>query len=268
MSASSDLYSRPDVPRADRPVRVGSLLFTIVEPRKGYEVAYNRWYERDHFYSGCMIGSAQFAGNRFVATRDCKALRPERSNSADPDPKSGSYVAIYWVEDGKHDEWNKWAVDQVNWLHANKRMFLERDHYHTRLYKYIAEFNAPGSTMPSELALDRAYPGIVAMLLEPAPGVTADKIKAFHAARTCPSDVMVLAESLPLLGGQPADVPKSDAVDYVHIFFSAEHPLSVWKERYEPLIAEMAKAGLGRLKFASPFITTVKGTDQYTDQLW
>ena len=36
------------------PVRVGSMLYTQVDPEPGYEVDYNRWYERDHFYAGCM----------------------------------------------------------------------------------------------------------------------------------------------------------------------------------------------------------------------
>ena len=37
-------------------VRLGSMLFTLVEPHRGHELAYNRWYERDHFYAGCMVG--------------------------------------------------------------------------------------------------------------------------------------------------------------------------------------------------------------------
>ena len=66
----------PVIAAAD-PVRVGSMLLTLVEPHAGHEVAYNRWYERDHFYSGCMIGPWQFAGKRFVATADLKsATRP------------------------------------------------------------------------------------------------------------------------------------------------------------------------------------------------
>ena len=40
----------------------------MVEPHKGHEVAYNRWYERDHFYAGCQIGAWNLAGTRFVAT--------------------------------------------------------------------------------------------------------------------------------------------------------------------------------------------------------
>ena len=52
-----------------------------------------------------------------------------------PDPLTGSYLAIYWVLEGHHDEWNRWAVDQVNYLHANGRMFEQRAHVHTLLYE-------------------------------------------------------------------------------------------------------------------------------------
>ena len=47
----------------DYPIRVGSCLFTMVDPNPGHEVEYNRWYERDHFYAGCMIGPWLFAGS-------------------------------------------------------------------------------------------------------------------------------------------------------------------------------------------------------------
>ena len=32
----------------DYPIKLGTLLFTMVEPEKGREVEYNRWYEHDH----------------------------------------------------------------------------------------------------------------------------------------------------------------------------------------------------------------------------
>ena len=131
MNASEARYQRPDVPRDDRQIRVGSLLFTMVEPHRGHEVAYNRWYERDHFYAGCMVGKWQFAGARYVATRDCKAKRYPADSPIVPSPTVGSYLAVYWVLDGHHDEWNEWGVEQVNWLHANDRMFLDaRPHPH------------------------------------------------------------------------------------------------------------------------------------------
>ncbi len=35
------------------------MLLTLVDPHKGFERAYNRWYERDHFYGGCMEGRSR-----------------------------------------------------------------------------------------------------------------------------------------------------------------------------------------------------------------
>ena len=88
----------------DYPVRTGSMLYTLVDPNKGHEVAYNRWYERDHFYAGCLIGPWLFAGKRWVATRDLKDLRfPEDSNVTTPVDR-GTYLATYFVLEGKHDE--------------------------------------------------------------------------------------------------------------------------------------------------------------------
>ena len=50
----------------DYPIKIGQMLFTMVDPNRGHEVAYNRWYERDHFYAGCMTGPGWF---RFCVVR-------------------------------------------------------------------------------------------------------------------------------------------------------------------------------------------------------
>ena len=112
------------------------MLLTLVEPRRGHEVAYNRWYERDHFYAGCMVGPYNFAGCRYVATADLKALRDPDPSAITGEPARGSYVAVYWVLDGYYDVWQRWALRQVNALHAAGRMFEERDHVHTLLYNF------------------------------------------------------------------------------------------------------------------------------------
>src|SRR3954467_6994239 len=87
------------------PVKVGSMLLTMVDPHRGHEVAYNRWYERDHYYAGCLIGPWLCAGSRWVATRDLKDRRwPTDDETVARPPDAGSYVAIYWVEQGHYDE--------------------------------------------------------------------------------------------------------------------------------------------------------------------
>jgi len=269
MDVSEARYQRSDIARPDRPIRLGSFLFTLVEPRKGHEAAYNRWYERDHFYAGCMIGAWQFAGARYVATRDCKARRYPASSPIVPDRMTGSYLAIYWVLDEHHDDWNGWAVEQVNRLHAGNRMFGERDHIHTALYRYEDEVNAPSSTMPSELALDRAYPGITVVVGEAADGVSLDQVKAFFRDRPCPADVMVMGAPLPMLGSRPADVPEQSSTGrFVQIYFSAEDPLKAWDRDYAGIGSAFEASGLGRVVFASPFLATIPGTDTYIDRLW
>ena len=145
----------------DYPIKLGTLLFTMVEPERGREVEYNRWYEHDHFYSGCMVGAWQFAGDRFVATRRLKDLRYPAETDMTPDPLTGSYLAIYWVLEGKHDEWNEWAVEQVTWLHQNGRMFEQRTHVHTLLYEKRWAERKADDTCTIELALDHNYPGLV-----------------------------------------------------------------------------------------------------------
>ena len=117
-------------------VRAGSMLYTLVDPELGHEVAYNRWYERDHFYAGCMIGPWLFSGARFVATRDLKDLRI----GEEPDlfgEHDGSTLSIYWVIDGKMSEHFDWGSRQVRWLHDNDRMFPHREHVHTNLYSCL-----------------------------------------------------------------------------------------------------------------------------------
>ena len=161
-----------EVGAAADPVKLGSMLFTIVEPHRGHEVAYNRWYDRDHFYSGCMVGPYTFAGRRFVATADLKALREPDPSVITGTPERGSFVSVYWILDGYHTVWNRWALRQVNALHAAGRMFDERDHVHTLPYKYCWEFRRDPDGVPIEVALDHPYWGFVPVFIDRAEDTT------------------------------------------------------------------------------------------------
>lgn len=268
-SASEARFSRPDVARADRTIRIGSILVTLVEPHRGHEVAYNRWYERDHFYAGCMIGEHNFAGARFVATADCKALRYPTHSPVTPDPMIGSYLALYWVLDGHHDDWSRWAVDQVNWLHANDRMFPERDHIHTLLYTFEDELAPRAGHVPAELALDHHFPGLVMTIGEVAAGVELSQVTDWYRQRPGPAEVVVVASPLPMPADRPGDVPAAGGEGrFLHLSFLDTDPRAVWADHYALAGAELQASGLGTILFASPFLATVPGTDRYTDELW
>ena len=257
-------------------IRLGSMLYTLVEPRKGHEVAYNRWYERDHFYAGCMVGAYQFAGQRWVSTRPYKDLRYPTDSPITPDPLTGSYVAIYWILEGHHGEWNRWAVDQVNKLHANGRMFAERDHIHTALYNYDWAQSRDDDGVPIELAFDHRFGGLVTIIGELADGVEHAQVDEWYRNTRLPqlmngSEVALAGRfsPIPLLVDAPSDVPRQEGVDrrFMLLFFTDGDPANSW-----PGFAEEGDAlkasGLGTLLWASPFIPTIVGTDTYTDQLW
>jgi hypothetical protein len=275
-SSSEKLRPIEIVAGAD-PVKLGSMLFSIVDPRRGHEVAYNRWYERDHFYSGCLVGPYNFAGKRFVATAELKELRDPDPSAVTGAPERGSYVALYWILDGYYDLWNEWALRQINALHAVGRMFDERDHVHTLFYRYNWEFRRDPDGVPIEVALDHPYRGFVPVFIDRAEDVTNEALwewlRAEHLPGLLPgSDADLVAAFTPIAleGTAPGDVPREETNDRrtLLLWFLSTPPEVAW----EPVIVEhrrrLEESGLGTVVAALPFIPTIPGTDTYTDKLW
>jgi len=259
------------------PIKLGSMLFTLVEPHRGHEVAYNHWYERDHFYAGCMIGPYNFAGKRFVATSDLKALRDPDPSPVTGSPERGSYLAVYWVLDGYHDTWNRWAVDQVKALHAAGRMFAERDHVHTLLYRYAWEAGRDSDPLPSELALDHPSAGLAAVFVDRAEGVEPAAFERWHREEMLPTllsgtsaRLVVAADPLPLLIDAPGDVARSEADDrrQLTLWFLDSDPSEDWERTVLAYRKALETSGTGNVVTALAFIPTIPGTDTYTDRLW
>jgi hypothetical protein len=255
-----------DDPDLGGEVRLGSALFTLVEPHRGHEVAYNRWYERDHFYAGCMIGPWYFAGRRWVATRDLKDLRI--GSDAGPlygDDRAGSYLALYWVLKGRFRENVDWSTRQVHWLHRHGRMFPERDHIHTLLYRYRGIGSRDDDGVPAELALDHPFPGLGAVVVErtgdaspPGPALAADS----------PVALVLSFSGVPLPPGAPVTQPGTDGVERreLQLWFADDEPATWWSAARD-YAETVAASGDGVVRWASPFVPTVPGTDRYTDRL-
>ena len=263
----------------DHPIRVGSCLFTMVDPNPGHEVEYNRWYERDHFYAGCMIGPWLFAGSRWVATRALKDMRfPEDTPFAVP-ADAGSYLAIYWMLDGYYDEHFAWSLPQVQWLYANGRGFAERTHAHTGLYDHPWAHYRDADPVPLELALDHHYEGLAVVSLERADGVSADELQSWLTSDALPalmqgSPIAAAAGWSPIDrgdsdSGAPMDLGTSPGGEerLLQMFFIEEKPEGSW-DRFHAYADAVNASGKAKVLFAAPFYRTVVGTDTYTDQLW
>jgi hypothetical protein len=244
------------------------MLFTLVEPHRGHEVAYNRWYERDHFYAGCMVGPWLFAGRRFVSTRPLKDLRFGTDADLFGGIDLGSYLSVYWILEGHHDDHVDWALRQVQWLHAHGRMFEQRDHIHTLLYRY--EWTARGSSdaVPAELALDHPFGGLTATLVRPSEGVAPSALGDYVRQRFSP-ELEIGFSPIPLPRDAPVSQQGHDRLDgcLLNLSFTSAAPDTWWAE--QRLAADALRAdGIGEMLWTAPFVPTIPGTDTYTDQLW
>ena len=273
----------------DDAVRVGSMLFTLVDPSKGHEVAYNRWYEQDHFYAGCLIGPWLFAGRRWVSTRELKDLRFPADTPADAavaDPvDAGSYLATYFIHKGHEAEHFAWANKQVFELYENGRGFEERHHAHTSLYFTTGDSHRDPEGVPAHMALDHPYAGLVSVHLDREGDVDQGAFTAWFDqvaapplfapdADGTPSPVEQVVHWRPIIpkgaeGNAPMKLgtgPGTRARS-MQLMFLQDHPTAAW-DRVQEYAARVEESGLATVRLAAPFIPTIPGTDTYTDQLW
>jgi hypothetical protein len=258
------------VRQIDEPIRVGSMLWVFTDPHRGYEFAYNRWYERDHYYAGCMIGTNTVAGSRWVATKRHKEARIPDKPAMPFDREDGSYACLYYVLDGAHDEWDAWAAPQMHALYAEDRGFAHRTHYNTGFWRYEWRAHRDPDPVPLELALDHRYAGMVALFIQPGDDLDAwldSELPGW--LEDSPVATVSSWTHVPLSDKKPdfIEADPAEARRRLQIHFVEGDPLEAW-ERYEAFGERMASSGAGDVVFAAPFIPTVIGTDRYIDQLW
>jgi hypothetical protein len=262
-------------------MKVGSMLLTLVDPNRGFEAAYNRWYERDHFYAGCMIGPFLFAGSRWVATRALKDARwPHGDETIASPTDAGSYVAIYWVERGHHaDHFDAWARHQVRELYAQGRGFSERRHTHTVLYDHLGAAYRDPDPVPIELALDHGYDGLVALWFDARGGRDAralqrDVEQAHVPGLLSGSNIEIVSSWTPSPGeNDPRDVPmdlgsKAGGPERLCQLCFVSGDVRDALPRLHAYTEAVTAEGLATVRLAAPFFCTVVGTDMYVDQLW
>ncbi len=273
----------------DDAVRVGAMLFTLVDPVRGHEADYSRWYEHDHFYSGCMVGPWLFAGRRWVATRPLKDLRfpadvPDASAVARP-VDAGSYLATYFIHAGHEAEHFAWANRQVFELYANDRGFEERTHAHTSLYFAVGSDHRDPDGVPAHVALDHPYQGLVSVHVDregdtshpdfaewftrvAAPALFADGEDG------APSPVDQVLHWRPIIpkgedGKAPMELgtgPGTRARS-MQLLFLRDDPRGCW-DRIVDYGQRVEESGLATVRLAAPFIPTIPGTVTYSDELW
>jgi hypothetical protein len=221
-------------------VTVGTAVVAYIEPHEGMARAFNDWYERDHFYAAAMAGPGCYAGARWVATRDCKEMRP--AGGLFGDKAAGSYFTTYWLLPGRQEEWDEWIGREYASM-PPQRLFTARDHIHTAVYDFAWDTRADGAPMPAT-ALDHRFGGVMVGAWEEG-----------NAARRW-SEQVVGAE-VPLALGFTAGRTIMSATD------PPPHTLVIAFTNLDPRLTPLPEdAG-----FASAFLATIPGTDTYVDEL-
>ena len=273
MSTSDPYYELPKVGPYE--VRIGSGLITMVEPHVGYDHAYNRWYEDDHYYAGCLAMPWMFAGRRWVAPADLQKLRYPADSAVAQPLDAGKYIATYWITDGRYEDHMRWTVSTNQRLFADGRVFQERTHVFTSFQKYRGAWYRD-LTGPRDIhALDHHYGGLVVEVIDSADSDGREQVIAWMRDERAPGLMrgspvaMGLAfQPQPLPGDKQPYMKDVEGVDdrLTVLWFTEGDPRDAWD-----LFAGAGKAveasGLGRVELMAPFLPTIVGTDTYVDEL-
>lgn len=253
-------------------IHLGHSMITFIEPHREGLHEYNRWYEHDHAYAAMTAAPSCFAYRRYVAPRRLKDLRfPADGAVADP-VDNGSFIALYWIEDGCDANTYGFSFERGPDLFATGRMNPNRDHVSTAAYDLAGAVGREPAPVPPEIALDHPYQGLVVAWIR---GDDFDSVLAAAAGLRAESDPHLLAEDSPIgqiidfaqvvkEGGLPALTGEHPEV--LRLYFCDTDPEHCW-DAFSTLAADVAAQG-ARLELAAPFIPTIPGTTQHLDDLW
>jgi hypothetical protein len=264
------------------PIDVGSALFSLHDPHRGFERAFNRYYERDHMYGAALLAPFTISGQRWVATRDLKALRRPDVGPLGPlgpfgPVAAGSYLTMFWIQAEHLDSQQRWVSEQMRSLVAAGRTFDERSVQTATAYDLVGSYRRDPDGVPPFMALDHRYPGCAWLIVERDPAMTIEMFSSHLLDELLPKSVastpVALATAFtprPKEPWWPAAAPEVEGVGarLAIAAFIEDDPRVVWDDVFVPLVQAIDASGHGRTLLAAPFIPTKPGTDAYVDQLW
>ena len=262
---------------SDLRVELGHAIFALVEPHRGHEVAWNRWYERDHLPAAGAFAPWTMATQRWLATRREKALRYPQQNPICQPAERGTFLAALWIQRGRYEDQQAWVAEQMRTLAAQGRNFDQRDVLSTAGYDYLGGVRRDADGVPPELALDRRYPGVVLVWSERRPGAPLDELRGWLAGELLPELVekspiamALLFTPKPKASWWPKAAPEVPGVGerILVACFVEEEPAACFERRFAELGASLDAGGRGRTLLVAPFVPVVPGADPPLDRLW
>jgi hypothetical protein len=262
----------PDIPHLE----LGHALITMVEPEPATIVEYNAWYERDHSLAGVLAGPGAFAGRRFAATRDLKALRSPEDSPISRPSTNGSFVALYWIERDQLAAHCDWGFPEAVRLASLGRMRTDRQHLSTSYYDLVGATGRGERPVPVELALHHPYDALVMIWTRADDDheTSAASLREALVAEQSPIGTVVtfrpavLPPPLPAMPGVAiADPTVDQSTVLAHCCFIDGIAATEWPAVLERIDTALAAVAVTPLLVA-PFVPTVPGTETHLAELW
>lgn len=263
---------------------LGGALITWVEPMPEHVVGYNRWYEDDHMITGAMVMPWMFSCRRWVAPTSHQHLRgPVGSRIAEP-LEAGKYIGVYWINEGRIEDHERWALASNLRLHAEGRgsyrghgadPLEERWHVFTSFNDHIGAVHRDDGVPRAKHALVQGYAGMVVQVVDAVDG-DRDGAARWLLDEYLPGTVrgpVAVATAFaprPLPEGKLSHVREPDGVPgmLTVLSFLECDPLDCWDDVFAPAVDAIDAGGACTLAVQAAFIPTVHGTDTYTDRLF
>lgn len=251
---------------------IGGALITMVEGTEGNAEAYNRWYEDDHFYAGCMAGPWVFAGRRYLVTR--RLLRT--AMSAESNSGRGRFLSVFWHTAGHLDDVRDWALSTLGKaLVPNGRGFTERRHLYTAFHVHAFSRVWDQPPMADIHALDHPYGSVVLELVDAPSAQERATLVEFLREELIPASVVEdVGQCLAFLPRpfDPAMAARTgwtgqDPDRRVCLLWFYRHALDCLPPTFAEHAQRLRCEGRGELTAAIPFVATVPGTNAYADDL-
>jgi hypothetical protein len=265
------------MPDSVNPISLGTCVMTLLDPKRGAEVSFNRYYERERFYAAMMLGPSAFSGGRFIARRSDKAAR--RVLDASVDPERGSFLNLFWVI-GSGEDLREWTAAQVEKLDAAGRTNWDRVPYwgYRSSFEWSVSRDADG--VPPELALVHRYRGLALAVIKARDGADVREVSRWYRENVAPSTVRPDGSAALCLGcvgsrlstpvnrGDPRTGQVSEEKDLLLFWFLEWEPEQGWPELVAAHEAGFAGSTDGVPYWMSRFIPSNPGTDDYVEDIW
>lgn len=262
---------------------LGAALITWVEPTPEHVVGYNRWYEDDHMITGAMVMPWMFSCRRFVAPRRLQHLRgPQGSRVAEP-LEAGKYIGIYWINEGRLEDHEQWALGANYRLHAEGRgsyrgagvdPLEERRHIFTSFSDHLGSTYRDDRVPRDVHTLVQPYEGLVVQVIDAIDdrGALDDWLASTYLPSVVrgANAVAVRFAPRPLPGDKLAHVRQLDGVERIVqvLHFLEADPCDCWDDLFAGAVEEVAASGVATLGIQAAFVPTHHGTDDYVDELF